>query len=87
MFSGAHVPQTTLCVTFSARHRSIPLGLLDRTLGCLEPQGHPVTPNGSAWHPFGLAASPKDALRTSLRHARAYIQTSGRISFRRRDAP
>ena len=85
MLSGTHVPQSTLCVTFGARHRSIPLGLLDRTLGDLDPQGHPVTRNGSAWRPFGLATSPKDALRTSLRHARAYIQTSGRISFRRRE--
>ena len=85
MLSGTHVPQTALCVTFGARHRSIPLGLLDRTLGYLDPQGHPRTPNGSAWRPFGLPTSPKDALRTSLRHARAYIQTSGRISFRRRE--
>ena len=85
MLSGTHVPQSTLRVTFGARHRSIPLGLLDRTLGYLDPQGHPGTLNGSAWRPFGLATSPKDALRTSLRHARAYIQTSGRISFRRRE--
>ena len=84
MLWGTRVRQSTLCVTFGARHRSIPLGLLDRTFGHLDPQGHPGTPNGSAWRPFGLATSPEDALRTSLRHARAYIQTSGPISFRRR---
>ena len=84
MFSGTHVPQTTLCVTFGARHRSIQLGLLVRSLGPLDPKATQGLRNGSAWRPFGLATSPKDALRTSLRHARAYIQTSGPISFRRR---
>ena len=85
MLSGTHFLQSTLCVTFGARHRSIPLGVFDRTLGHLDPQGNPGTQNGSAWRPFGLPTSPKDALRTSLRHARAYIRTSGRISFRRRE--
>ena len=42
--SGTHVSQTILCVTFGARHRSIPLGLLVHTLGHLDPQGHPRTP-------------------------------------------
>ena len=76
MLSGTHVPQNTLCVTFGARHRSIPLGVLDRTLGYLDPQGHPVTPNGSAWRPFGLPTSPKDALQTLLGHACGFVLTS-----------
>ncbi|MEC8463316.1 MAG: hypothetical protein VXZ25_09030 [Pseudomonadota bacterium] len=38
-----------------------------------------VLRNGSVERPFGLPASPRDAIRTSFRHARNDIQTSGRV--------
>ena len=51
------------------------------------PLGPPRSPkaarrprNGAAERPFGLPKSPKDALQTLLRYARAYIQTSRRVS-------
>merc|ERR1711995_80087 len=36
--------------------------------------------NGLVERPFGLPASPKDAIRTSFLHAPNDIQTSGRVS-------
>ena len=84
MLPRTHVPRMTVCVTFRARLRSIPLSLLDRLFGHLGRQGRPRLPedfrNGSAERPFGLPKSPKDALQTLLRYARAYIQTSRRVS-------
>ena len=78
---GTHVPQTTLHVAFGARRCSIPLGILDRLLGHLDPKAAQGLRNGSAWRPFGPPTSPKAALRTLLGHARGYIETSGRVSF------
>ncbi len=69
MTLGTHVRQTTLCVTFGARRPSVPQDLLDRLLddsGAKTAQG---LRNGSAWRPFGLPMSPRDALRTILRSA------------------
>ena len=65
----AHVRQTPLCVTFGARRPSVPPTLSDRLLddsGAKTAQG---LRNGSAWRPFGLPMSPRDALRTILWHA------------------
>ena len=80
MLSGTHVPQTTLYVASGARRCSIPLGILDRLLGHLDPKAAQGLRNGSAWRPFGPPTSPKAALRTLLRHARNYSQTSRRVS-------
>ena len=77
---GAHVHETTLHVAFGARRCSIPLGILDRLLGHLDPKAAQGLRNGSAWRPFGPPTSPKAALRTLLRHARNYSQTSRRVS-------
>ena len=69
MTFGTHVRQTALCVTFGARCPSVPPNLSDRLLddsGAKTAQG---LRNGSAWRPFGLPMSPRDALRTILRHA------------------
>ena len=76
---------TTLCVTFGARLHSVLLSLLGRPSADWIAKVAQGLRNGPAWGPFGRPTSPKDALRTSLRHARAYIQTSGRISLRRRE--
>ena len=80
MVSGTHVRRTTLCVTFGARGRSILLGLLDHPLGHLDHQIGPGTSErpclASVWAP----TSPQDDFRTLPRHARDYIQTSGRVS-------
>ena len=65
MLLGTRVPQTILCVTFGARRRSIPLSLLDRLLGHSDPKTAQGLQNGSAWRPFGLPTSLKDAIRTS----------------------
>ena len=73
---GTHVPQTTLCVRFGARHRSIPLGLLDRPLGHFDPKAAHGLRNGSIWRPFGPPTSPKDALQTLPGHACVFILTS-----------
>ena len=44
MLSGTHVRRTTLCVTFGARRRSIPSGLLDLFFGHWDHRGRPSTP-------------------------------------------
>ena len=44
MLPRTHVPRMTVCVTFRARLRSIPLSLLDRLFGHLGRQGRPRTP-------------------------------------------
>ena len=80
LLSRTHVRRTTLCVTFGARRRSIPSGLLDLLFGHWDHRGRPSTPDGSVERPFGLPASRRDAIRTSFRHARNDIQTSGRVS-------
>ena len=76
MLLGTHVPQTTLGVTFGARLRSIPLGLLDRPLGHFDPKAAHGLRNGSIWRPFGPPTSPRDALQTLPGHARGFIFTS-----------
>ena len=51
-----HIPQISLCATFGARLRSIPLGILDHLLGQLESQdrsrtsGRVTSVGGSAMH-------------------------------------
>ena len=55
------VPQTTLGVTFGARLRSIPLGLLDRPLGHLDPKAAQGLRNGAARAPFRPPTSPRNA--------------------------
>ena len=60
MLWGTHVRQTALCVTFGARLRSIPLGLLDRPLGHLDSRtGPPGDPLGRQRRPrhFGILAA------------------------------
>ena len=74
------VPQTTLGVAFGARLRSIPLGLLDRPLGHLDPKAAQGLRNGAARAPFGPPPSPRNALRTLPRHACGFILTSSWIS-------
>ena len=76
MLLETHVHQTTLGVTFGARLRSIPLGLLDRPLGHFDPKAAHGLRNGSIWRPFGPPTSPKDALQTLLGHACGFILTS-----------
>ena len=76
MLLETHVPQTTLGVTFGARLRSIPLGLLDRPLGHFDPKAAHGLRNGSIWRPFGPPTSPKDALQTLPGHACGFILTS-----------
>ena len=44
LLSRTHVRRTALCVTFGARRRSIPSGLLDRLLGHWDRQGRPRSP-------------------------------------------
>ena len=44
MFSSTRVRRTTLCVTFGARRRSIPSGLLDLFFGHWDHRGRPSTP-------------------------------------------
>ena len=61
MLLETHVPQTTLGVTFGARLRSIPLGLLDRPLDHSDPKVAHGPRNGSIWRPFGLPTSPKES--------------------------
>ena len=80
MLLGTHVPQPTLYVTSGARRRSIPASLLDRLLAAWAAKAAQGLRNGSFWRPFGLPRSPRDALRTLLRHACGYIRTSGRVS-------
>ena len=80
MLLETHVPQTTLGVTFGARLRSIPLGLLDRPLGHLDSKAAQGLRNGAARAPFGPPTSPWNALRTSPQHARGFILTSNRVS-------
>ena len=74
------VPQTTLGVTFGARLRSIPVGLLDRPLGHLDPKTAQGLRNGAARAPFGPPTSPWNALRTSFQHACDSIFSSNRVS-------
>ena len=56
MLLETHIPQTSLCTTFGARLRSIPLGILDHLLGELGSQDRPKTSGrvtsvgGSAMH-------------------------------------
>ena len=56
MLLETHILQTTLCATFGARLRSIPLGILDHLLGQLEFQdrsrtsGRVTSVGGSAMH-------------------------------------
>ena len=76
MFLETHVPQTTAGVTFGARFRSIPLGLMDRPLCHFDPKAARGPRNGSIWRPFGPPTSPKDALQTLPGHARGFILTS-----------
>ena len=76
MLLETHVPQTTLGVTFGARLRSIPLGLLDRPVGHFDPKAAHGLRNGSIWRPFGTPTSPKDALHTLPGHACGFILTS-----------
>ena len=71
-----HAPQTALGVTFGARLRSIPLGLLDRRLGHFDPKAAHGPKYGSIWRFFGPPMSPKDALQTLLGHACGFIWTS-----------
>ena len=80
MLWGTSVPQTPLGVTFGARLRSIPLGLLDRPLGRLDSEAAQGLRNGSACGPFGPPTSPKDAQQTLPRHACGFILTSGWVS-------
>ena len=47
MFLGTHVRQTTLCVTFGARLRSVPPDLLDRFLGARAANAAQAFRNGS----------------------------------------
>ena len=47
MLWGTHVRQTTLCVTFGARPRSIPSVVLDNLFGHLGRQGRPRPPEDS----------------------------------------
>ena len=58
MLLETHVPQTTMGVTFGARLRSIPLGLLDRPLCHFDPKAARGPRNGSIWRPFGPPTSP-----------------------------
>ena len=76
MLPRTHVPRMTMCVTFRARLRSIPLGLLDRPLGHFDPKAAHGLRNGSIWRPFGPPTSPKDALQTLPGHACGFISTS-----------
>ena len=80
MLLGTHVPQPTVCVTFSAPRRSLPASILDRLLAAWAAKAAQGLRIGSFWRPFGQPMSPRDALRTLLRHARGYIRTSGRVS-------
>ena len=56
MLLETHTLQTSLCATFGARLRSIPLGILDHLLGQLESQdrsrtsGRVTSVSGSAMH-------------------------------------
>ena len=52
------VPQTTLGATFGARPRLIPLGLLDRPLGHLDPKAAQGLRNGAPGHPLGCQHRP-----------------------------
>ena len=76
MLLDIHVPQTTLGVTFGARLRSIPLGLLDRSLGHFDPKAARGPRNGSIWRPLGPPTSSRDALQTLPGHACGFILTS-----------
>ena len=80
MLLGTPVPQTTVGVTFGARHRSSPLGLWDRFLSHSDPQDRRRTPERFRLAPVWASTSPQDDFRTLPRHARDYIQTSGRVS-------
>ena len=80
MLLGTHVPQTTVGVTFGARRRSSPLGLLDRFLGQSDPQDRRRSPERFRLAPVWAPTSPQDGFRTLLRDARDYLQTSGRVS-------
>ena len=73
-------PQTTLGVAFGARLRSIPLGLLDRPLGHLDPKAAQGLRNGAARAPFGPPTSARHALRTIPQHACGSILSSSRVS-------
>ena len=80
MLLGTHLPQTTVGVTFGARRRSSPLGLWDRFLGHSDPQDRRRTPERFRLAPVWASTLPQDDFRTLPRHARDYIQTSGRAS-------
>ena len=92
MLLEAHVPQTALGVTFGARLRSIPLGLLDRPLGHFDSKAAHGPRNGSIWRPFGPPTSPKDALQTLPGHVcgltarkRIYSVGGGAMHMKRPD--
>ena len=78
MLWDTHVPQTFMGVTFGARRRSSPLGLWDRLLGHSDPQDRRRTPERFRLAPVWALTLPQDDFRTLPRHARDYIQTSGR---------
>ena len=80
MFLETHVRQTTLCVTFGARLRSVPLSFLDHPLAARTAKAAQRLRNGSACGPFGPPTSPKDAQQTLPRHACGFILTSGWVS-------
>ena len=77
---GTHVHHSTVGVTFGARHRSSPLGLLDRFRGQSDPQDRRRSPERFRLAPVWAPTSPQDGFRSLLRDARDYLQTSGRVS-------
>ena len=77
MTFGTHVRQTALCVTFGARRPSVPPTLLDRLLDDLGAKTAQGLRNGSAWRPFGLPMSPRDALRSLHPNLRSGIFSVG----------
>ena len=80
MVLGTHVPPDTLCVTFFARLRSVPLNLLDWLVAARSAKAAQGLRKKSGRGPFGQPRSLTDALRTLLRYACDCILTSGSLS-------
>ena len=66
---GTPVPPTAVSVTFGARRRSASLRLLDALSGIRSAKAAHGVRNRSLRPPFRPSTSPRDALRTLLRHA------------------
>ena len=77
MVSETRVLQTTLCVTFGARLRSVPWEHLGRLVAAPAAKNAQETPNGTVGQPFGVASIIRRSLSAPLGTHSASPASSG----------